>query len=309
LATRTLLLTADDTAIKALVVEWSELLAQGRFADALALVPSAGESCIQTPEVLERTIAGYGRPEPYPNGEVFAVTPLLDRPDAEEIIRDMIQVDREHLYGLDPERYLGVVHYNDVPLNGKRSYLTARFGIRRVGANRLALDLENIYVDWNEITGEYWRRTWDQEGGITSLPADWQRELVALGRLESNVFNGGYLQFLVNMGRESYVYASRALKKIGAHRTAAIIDLCQALVDEHFDCEGKSDELGQLMPNPVIGRDGTLIKEAGSVLPDPVLERIYELSYEFMNYPDDVGRLGLIHYRPYLEGDSLSRRH
>ena len=85
---------------------------------------------------------------------------------------------------------------------------------------------------------------------------------------------------------------------------AEIIDRRQALVDEHFTSEGASHEQMQnLMPNPVIGRDGEIIKEAGSILPDSVVERINELSYAFMNYPDDIATLGLKHYRPYIEGD------
>src|SRR3712207_7391542 len=56
-----------------------------------------------------------------------------------------------------------------------------------------------------------------------------------------------YLQFLVNNGREAYVYASRALKAIGAAKMADLIDRCQALVDEHVAAGGKSpDELTEL---------------------------------------------------------------
>src|SRR5262249_8020247 len=136
----------DDDAIKALVVAWSELLAEGRFADALAMFASAGRPDVRTPELLERTMAGYGVPEPHPDGEVFAVTPLLGRPDAQDIIGRKIRVDRKNLYGLDPARYLGMVHYDDVPLNGERSDLTARFNILRVGADRLTLEFLDIHV-------------------------------------------------------------------------------------------------------------------------------------------------------------------
>ncbi len=57
----------------------------------------------------------------------------------------------------------------------------------------------------------------------------------------------------------------------------------------------------------MIGRDGELIKEAGSVLPDSVVDRIDELSYEFMNYPEDIAKLGLKHYRPHLETNGPGR--
>jgi hypothetical protein len=85
-------------------------------------------------------------PAPHPDGEVYAITPLLGRPDADDIIRNKIRVDRRNLYGLDPARYLGMVHYDDVPLNGERSDLTARFHIRRVGADRLTLEFLDIHV-------------------------------------------------------------------------------------------------------------------------------------------------------------------
>jgi hypothetical protein len=157
-------------------------------------------------------------------------------------------------------------------------------------------------MDWYDVTDEYHGRTLDQDGRLSSLPEEWQRELAALWRLEADVNNGGYLPFLCNWGREGYVYASRALKRIGADRMAEIIDRCQSLVDEHFDSEGKTrDELGRLMPNPVIGLNGQIIKEAGSVLPKAVLERIYEFSYEFMDDLDDVAALGLQHYAPHIE--------
>ena len=165
---------------------------------------------------------------------------------------------------------------------------------------------EGQRLDWYDVTGEYHKRTFEHDGELSSLSTDWQRELAALWRLEADVNNGAYLQFLSNWGRESYVYASQGLKKIGARKMAAIVDRCQALVDEHFASEGKTrDELGQLMPNSVIEiPSGRVNKKAGSVLPESVLARIYELSHQFMDYPEDVAALGLRHYRTHLTADS-----
>jgi hypothetical protein len=157
-------------------------------------------------------------------------------------------------------------------------------------------------MDWYDVTRKYHEQTFSHDCYLSSLPKVWQRELAAIWRLEADVNNGAYLQFLSNWGRESYVYASEALKKIGALKMAEVIDRCQALVDEHFNTEDASHEqMRSLMPIAVIGRDGELIKEAGSILPDSVVDRIYELSYEFMNYPDDIAKLGLEHYGPYLK--------
>jgi hypothetical protein len=163
-------------------------------------------------------------------------------------------------------------------------------------------------MDWYDITGKYHSQTFSQDCRLSSLPENWQRELAATWRLEADVNNGGYLQFLSNWGRESYVYASRALNKISARRMAEIIDRCQALIDEHITSQGASQEQMQnLMPNPVTGRDDEMVQEMDSILPDSLVRRIDELSHEFMNYPDDVATLGIKYYRPYFEGDGPGR--
>jgi hypothetical protein len=167
---------------------------------------------------------------------------------------------------------------------------------------------ERCSVDWYDATGKYHEQTFSRECRLSSLPEEWQRELAALWRLEADVNNGAYLQFLSNWGRESYVYAIQALKKIGARKMAEIVERCQSLVDEHFNSEGASrEQMQNLMPNPVIGRDGELVKEPGSILPDSVVDRITELSYEFMSYPENLAQLGLSHYRDYLEGEEPGR--
>ena len=123
--------------------------------------------------------------------------------------------------------------------------------------------------------------------------------------VNKEINNGAYLQFFANHGREAYEYASRALKAIGAHHMAEIIDSCQALIDEHsLSAGGSYDDRAQLLPNPIIDRDGQTLKEPGSVLPAPVLKRVSELSYEFMEYPEPVGDLAQVHYGPLIEADN-----
>jgi hypothetical protein len=159
-------------------------------------------------------------------------------------------------------------------------------------------------VDWYDAAGVYYERTWSHDGRLSVLPAEWQRELVALMLVNREVNNGAYLQFFANHGREVYEYASRALKLIGARRMAEIIDACQALIDEHSLSAGQSSgERAGLLPNRIIGRGGQTVKEEGSALPDSVLERVSELSHEFMGYPDDVGDLAQAHYGSLIEGD------
>ena len=152
---RTLPLYASDQEIKALVCEWSELLAAKRYQDALDLFPHSDEELSWTPEILQQLIAGYGALDYDPetlkslltrhNVPCFEITTLMGRPDRDEII-DKIDVDRENLYGLDPEHYLGMVHYEDVPLSGFRSDLTAQFHIKRVGSDQLTLEFLDLHV-------------------------------------------------------------------------------------------------------------------------------------------------------------------
>jgi hypothetical protein len=128
------------------------------------------------------------------------------------------------------------------------------------------------------------KQTFAHECRLSSLPTDRERELAALWRLEADVNNGAYLQFLCNWGRESYVYASQALKKIGAARMAAIVDQCQALVDKHW------------------GDKPLNYAQIQDTLPKNVLQQILVLSYEFMEYPDDVTVLGAKYYEPQIAG-------
>jgi len=58
-----------------------------------------------------------------------------------------------------------------------------------------------------------------------------------------------------------------------------------------------------LIPNPISGLQGKLVKEAGSILPKPIVESIYKLSYEFMDYPEDLAQLGMAYYRSFIEGE------
>lgn len=161
-------------------------------------------------------------------------------------------------------------------------------------------------MDWYEVTGEYHSRTFPHESRLSSLREDWQREMAALWRLEADVNNGGYLQFLMNWGYESYVYASAGLKRIGAERMAQIIDQCQALVDEHHDtADTGPGEVGRLHPMRVLQRDGRIREYDDEKLPDSIVQRVLELSYEFMDYPEDLASLGLKHYSTRVTADSL----
>ena len=138
---RTLPIDATDAEIKQLVVEWNERLAEGKYEEALQLMLFSTEEYSWTPALLKSAINGYG----VPNGDEettqflledhnvdeFVVSSLVNREDRGDIIENQIQVDRENRYGLDPNQYLGMVHYENVPLCGYLSDLTARFYLKK----------------------------------------------------------------------------------------------------------------------------------------------------------------------------------
>lgn len=160
-------------------------------------------------------------------------------------------------------------------------------------------------MNWYKAAIEYDRFA-DANGGLSSLPHEWQRELVALMFVNREINNGAYLQFLGNHGREMSVVASRVLRAIGAPRMADLVDCCMALVDEHApDDVTAAGDWHLLMPGTFVATDGT-VREQVSPLPESVITRIYELSYEFMDYPEDVGDLAEAHYRPLIREDMTS---
>jgi hypothetical protein len=153
---KSLPITATDDEIRGIVVDWVELLAAQKFEEALDACPPSHEELGWSAPLLENVISGYGvadAPAEIISGmakdhgvDGFRISSLIGRPDAEDIIQNQIDVDRRNLYGLDPDRYLGMVHFDDVPLSGFRSDLTARFHIKRIGEDRLFLEFLDIHV-------------------------------------------------------------------------------------------------------------------------------------------------------------------
>jgi hypothetical protein len=149
---RTLPVSCTDQAIRQLVAEWSEFLAAEDYLGALALCP--GVPGAWDAKLLQKTVEGYGVPDNESDTlslmleehhvERFVVATLIGNEHFNPI--KSIVVDREHLYGLDPSKYLGMVHFNDVPLNSGPSDLTARFHILRHGPGKLILEFLDIHV-------------------------------------------------------------------------------------------------------------------------------------------------------------------
>jgi hypothetical protein len=146
---KTFVLNCPDDEIRQAVVEWSELLAQEKYAEALAMFLHTSESFgfEWTPEHLEDWVSNYGcARKDYDGGKYYKITSLQAQPNSDQFIRKAIKINREHLRGADAEEYVGDVMYDDVPLDGKRSDLTARFNIKKVGADSITLEFVDIHV-------------------------------------------------------------------------------------------------------------------------------------------------------------------
>lgn len=168
-------------------------------------------------------------------------------------------------------------------------------------------DARNQSIAWFKLTGRFHELSLENDS-LAALPEVWQRELAALWRLEADVNNGAYPQFLTNWGFETYEYASRALHTIGAKKMAVIVDECQKLIDKHIDSKNASQEtLLEMIDIAVLETAGGQGKPAGSSLSQETLDRVYELSYEFMDYPDDIATLGLAHYTPIAAAKASNR--
>jgi hypothetical protein len=141
---RTLPLTCSDDDIRQLVVEWWELVAAGKFRDALEMLPHDDSQVTWTPEYLEQTIATYGAGKPYPGDPKWEAGSIHARPDPGAVIRG-IDVDRDEVDENDPD-HLGIIHFDDVPLKQRVSTMTARFQIKRAGGDRLTLVFLDVHV-------------------------------------------------------------------------------------------------------------------------------------------------------------------
>jgi hypothetical protein len=134
---------ATDDAILSVVRKWVAALAAGDFETAYAM--TAHDPYYRwTPERIREVIAGYGLPEPAPDGIVHRVTPM------ETAEQDDVRPVHEVVRWKGPRRTeggrdaIGEVRF-DLPLDGAWSDLTATFEIQR-GADDIVLVLNEIHV-------------------------------------------------------------------------------------------------------------------------------------------------------------------
>jgi hypothetical protein len=98
--------------------------------------------------------------------------------------------------------------------------------------------------------------------------------LVTIWGLESDVNNGGFDQYYFNGSGDQAWFAPTALRNIGAHRAASIVERANALFGE----KGPPPDRDERQSAPFT------IREANELAWD-ILDR------EFYAYPDDIGTL------------------
>ncbi len=111
--------------------------------------------------------------------------------------------------------------------------------------------------------------------------SDRDQQLVALWRMEADINNGGFMQFLCNWGDPTCQLALRALQAMGAVKTHAILAGMRGLLDRLED-DPAIQELQDLY--------GAMNEDEQQALDD------FDAAY--FERPEDLARLGLLHFGP-----------
>lgn len=111
--------------------------------------------------------------------------------------------------------------------------------------------------------------------------SDVDQHLVALWRMEADINNGGFMQFLCNWGDPTCQLALRALQAMGAVQTHAILAGMRGLLDRLED-DPEIKELTDLY--------GAMTDEEQAAL--------HAFDEAYFERPEDLARLGLQHFGP-----------
>jgi hypothetical protein len=135
------------------------------------------------------------------------------------------------------------------------------------------LDQDSLY---NQAMGALLAAQWD----ITRI-SPVQRELVALWRMEADINNGGFLQFLGNWGLANHRLSLEALQAIGAPITRQCLQDMFAVL-KRFQEEPEHVDYSDLP----------------ALLTDAYHEQLQELEEAFWDYPEPLNKLVVMHYGP-----------
>ena len=82
--------------------------------------------------------------------------------------------------------------------------------------------LTELDKKWFDFTSAYVTKLNEAKQDWYALTEE-EQELAALGKLEMDMYNGGFLQFFCNWGYDCYLYAVRCLNKMQATQALGII--------------------------------------------------------------------------------------
>ena len=129
---------------------------------------------------------------------------------------------------------------------------------------------------YNQALGALQAVKWD-----TKLITPAQHELVALWRMEADINNGGFMQFLCNWGVPNLEVALQALQKLGAIQTHECLQQMFAVIARFEDSP-----------------DVTGLDQLPGLLTEAENDRLQELDEAFWDYPDRLPKLVVQHYGP-----------
>ena len=115
---------------------------------------------------------------------------------------------------------------------------------------------------WSEILKAASNKFTLAQESLSKLTPE-EQEIVALAKLEMDLFNGGFIQFFCNWGFEAYKIALEALSHIGALTAKEYLVQCYAAIEKFKDMN--VNHLWDL-PKMLNQKDETDLKEAESLL-------------------------------------------
>ena len=137
-----------------------------------------------------------------------------------------------------------------------------------------------------DILNQVWEDRYDaamarlkDAGWTLEALSDEDQQLVALWRMEADINNGGFMQFLCNWGDPTCQLALRALEAMGAVQTHALLAGMRGLLD-------------RLENDPAI-KELTDLYDAMSEDERQALEAFEDAYFE---RPEDLARFGLKHF-------------
>ncbi|MGE8453951.1 MAG: DMP19 family protein, partial [Pseudomonadales bacterium] len=107
------------------------------------------------------------------------------------------------------------------------------------------------------------------------------QQLVALWRMEADVNDGGFMQFLCNWGDPTCQLALRALQAMGAVQTHAILAGMRGLLD-------------RLEDDPAI----TQLHDLYGAMTEQEQDALHAFDEAYFERPEDLARLGLKNFGP-----------